>query len=111
VRADAGLQSPCLPLPRLQALVERLKSRGVLVFTVAPGVLRLVTHLNVTDADVGVVCGLLRQLAEEGQGGEEKDMEKEREGADAAASVVAAAEDRVAAKADGDGNRTGAATT
>ncbi|KXZ53879.1 hypothetical protein GPECTOR_6g797 [Gonium pectorale] len=51
-----------------KSLVERLKARGVLISTMAPGVLRLVTHLDVGDAQVDAVCGLLRWLAEEGQG-------------------------------------------
>ncbi|KAG2492477.1 hypothetical protein HYH03_009142 [Edaphochlamys debaryana] len=46
-----------------KALVEWLRARGVLVSTMGPGVLRLVTHLDVDDAQVEAVEALLAEAA------------------------------------------------
>lgn len=47
-----------------------LKAQGVLVSSMGPGVLRLVTHLDVGEADVEHVCGLLGRLEVQGGGAE-----------------------------------------
>lgn len=51
-----------------QAIVESLKSRHILISTMAPGVLRLVTHLDVGDEDIDAVVDALQQLAATGEG-------------------------------------------
>ncbi|PNW77134.1 hypothetical protein CHLRE_10g423550v5 [Chlamydomonas reinhardtii] len=51
-----------------KAIVESLKSRHILISTMAPGVLRLVTHLDVGDEDIDAVVDALQQLAATGEG-------------------------------------------
>ncbi|GIL64027.1 hypothetical protein Vafri_18014 [Volvox africanus] len=46
-----------------KVLAEWFKARGVLLSTMGPGVLRLVTHLDVDDQDVDAVCEMLREAA------------------------------------------------
>jgi hypothetical protein len=68
------LLSRCHVAPRppdlqcAQAIVESLKSRHILISTMAPGVLRLVTHLDVGDQDIDAVVQALQQLAASGEG-------------------------------------------
>ncbi len=45
-----------------------LKAQDVLVSSMGPGVLRLVTHLDVGEQDVEHVCGLLGRLEVQGGG-------------------------------------------
>ncbi|KAG2446271.1 hypothetical protein HXX76_000860 [Chlamydomonas incerta] len=51
-----------------KAIVESLKSRHILISTMAPGVLRLVTHLDVGDQDIDAVVEALQHLAAAGEG-------------------------------------------
>ena len=41
------------------ALLEHLRTEGVLAGTIAPGVVRLVTHLDVDDAGIETACGAI----------------------------------------------------
>ena len=53
-----GVQTNIVTFPHrdADALIAHLRERGVLVGTVAPGVVRLVTHHDVDDAAVDVAC-------------------------------------------------------
>jgi threonine aldolase len=63
--APEACPTNCVVFDHADALgvVERLRADGVLAGTIAPGTIRLMTHLDVTDADVETA---LRALAEAG---------------------------------------------
>ena len=43
-------------------IIEKLKEQGILIMGFGPGMIRIVTHLDISESDIGQMCQALAKI-------------------------------------------------